>query len=162
MKTRKEKFEEFIKEAGFNSIHDFANKTVSPYTGKSRSSAGIKRHLEQAPQDLRVLKGYAQDLNISLNEIFELFDIDIENENENDFNFCKFLVDSGFNYLGAVPAIEKGDSEMNFHLYQKDSLKIRFFKAWGDVEIAVINNGLLRVKIDFDVYSEKLAKKLIQ
>ena len=146
MKTRKEKFEELVKEAGFNSIHDFANKTLSPYTGKSRSSAGIKRHLEQAPQDLRVLKGYAKDLNVSLNDIFELFDIELEN----DFNFEEYLIEIGF---------KRDCSQAAELIYKRDDsiIEIQF-----DCSFMIESNFYTKWMIPFKIESEKLAKKLIQ
>lgn len=146
MKNRKEKFEELVKEAGFKSVNDFAKRTYSPYTGKKRSSAGIKKHLEQAPQDLRVLKGYAQDLNVSLNDIFELFDIEIET----DFNFEEYLIEIGFKR-----DCNKGDEL----IYKRGNsvIEIQF-----DCCFMIESNFYTKWMIPFKIESEKLAKKLIQ
>ena len=146
MKSRKEKFIKLVKGAGFNSINDFATKTYSPYTGKKRTSAGIKRHIEQAPQDLRVLKGYAQDLKISLNDVFELFDIELEN----DFNFEEYLIKIGF---------KRDCSQAAELIYKRDDsiIEIQF-----DCSFMIESNFYTKWMIPFKIESEKLAKKLIQ
>lgn len=89
---RKEKFQELLKNAGYKSLHDFAIKTRSPYTGKKRSSTGIRHHFANPPSNIKVLLGYANDLNVEVYEIMNLFDIKLEN----DFNFEDFLLSNGF------------------------------------------------------------------
>lgn len=88
---RKERFLGLAKKAGFENITQFAKSTKSPISGKPRSFGGVKYHIEKTPPyDYRVLKGYADDLNVSIDEVLVLFGVVPE------YNFEAHLKELGF------------------------------------------------------------------
>ncbi len=146
-KIIKEKFKELVKKAGFKSINDFANKTCS-HTGNQRSSTGINHHCKNVPYDLRILRGYAKDLKVHLNDVFELFGL------KEDYNFIEHLEILGF---------KKGqDLEMN-SLTREDLHIILITNNEGDFDsVAGGRNGEVIFSLPFLPDSKEMTELIIK
>ena len=81
MKNEKQikiKFLEIAKGAGFKNLHSFCKETKNPLSKVGhRSCYGVNCHFKKPPYDIRVLRGYARDLKISEEEVYELFQLEL-------------------------------------------------------------------------------------